>query len=59
VPLRRRGVFGRLAHPYPDQLCYCSICHKTAGAGGFAINIMSAAPTLAVTGRRILRIYHA
>ena len=26
-------------HPYPFALCYCSICRKTAGAGGFAINI--------------------
>ena len=26
-------------HPYPFNLCYCSICRKTAGAGGFAINL--------------------
>jgi hypothetical protein len=26
--------------PYPYQLCYCSICGKTAGGAGFAINIM-------------------
>src|ERR1700731_355566 len=45
--------------PYPYQLCYCSICRKTAGGGGFAINIMGDARTLAVTGRRPLRIYHA
>jgi hypothetical protein len=25
-------------HPYPFNLCYCSICRKTAGGGGFAIN---------------------
>ena len=26
-------------HPYPFSLCYCSICRKTAGAGGHAINL--------------------
>jgi hypothetical protein len=45
--------------PYPYQLCYCSICRKTAGGGGFAINIMGDARTLTVTGRRTLRIYRA
>jgi hypothetical protein len=45
--------------PYPYQLCYCSICRKTAGGGGFAINIMGDARTLAVTGRKTLRIYRA
>jgi hypothetical protein len=45
--------------PYPYQLCYCSICRKTAGGGGFAINIMGLAKTLSVTGRRALRVYRA
>ena len=45
--------------PYPYQLCYCSICRKTAGGGGFAINIMGDARTLVVTGRKPLRIYRA
>jgi len=26
--------------PYPYQRCYCSICRKSAGGGGYAINIM-------------------
>ena len=26
--------------PYPYMRCYCSICRKTAGGGGYAINIM-------------------
>jgi hypothetical protein len=43
--------------PYPYQLCYCSICRKTAGGGGFAINIMGDAETLKVSGRRSLRLY--
>jgi hypothetical protein len=45
--------------PHPYQLCYCSICRKTAGGGGFAINIMGVAKTLSVTGRRALRVYRA
>ncbi len=27
--------------PQPYQRCYCSICRKTGGGGGFAINIMA------------------
>jgi len=45
--------------PHPYQLCYCSICRKTAGGGGFAINIMGDHQTLEVTGKRAIRIYHA
>lgn len=45
--------------PQPYQLCYCSICRKTAGGGGYAINIMGVAPMLEVTGRDAVRIYHA
>ena len=45
--------------PYPYQLCYCSICRKTAGGGGFAINIMGTAASLQVTGREALRVYRA
>jgi hypothetical protein len=45
--------------PYPYQLCYCSICRKTAGGGGFAINLMSTAKSLVVHGRKALRIYRA
>ena len=45
--------------PYPYQLCYCSICRKTAGGGGYAINIMGTADTLKVKDRNALRIYRA
>jgi hypothetical protein len=45
--------------PYPYQLCYCTICRKTAGGGGFAINIMGTADILEVKGRRTLRRWHA
>ena len=45
--------------PYPYQLCYCSICRKTAGGGGFAINLMGDAQTLKVRGRRHVGISRA
>jgi hypothetical protein len=52
--------FSVVSHtPYPYQLCYCTICRKTAGGGGFAINIMGDASTLEVIGRRALAIYRA
>lgn len=45
--------------PYPFNLCYCSICRKTTGAGGYAINLMGEAKSLKVTGRRNLAQYRA
>ena len=45
--------------PHPYQLCYCTICRKTAGGGGYAINLMGDAATLAVEGRRALGLYRA
>jgi hypothetical protein len=45
--------------PYPYMCCYCSICRKTAGGGGYAINIMGAAKSLKVEGRRNLSVYRA
>ena len=46
-------------HPYPFNLCYCSICRKTAGGGGFAVNLAGDARSLKVTGRRKVRVYQA
>lgn len=43
--------------PVPYQRCYCTICRKTAGAGGFAINIGARAATLAVEGRENVTTY--
>lgn len=45
--------------PMPFNLCYCGICRKTAGAGGFAINLGADAATLEVEGREHVRLYHA
>ncbi len=47
------------AHPYPYNLCYCSICRKTGGAGGYAINLGGDAATLKVEGEADVRIYQA
>lgn len=43
--------------PYPYMRCYCSICRKTAGGGGYAINIMGEARTLEVEGEENLTVY--
>ncbi|WP_417668863.1 GFA family protein [Roseibium sp.] len=32
--------------PYPYMRCYCSICRKTGGGGGYAINLGADAHTL-------------
>ena len=43
--------------PYPYMRCYCSVCRKTAGGGGYAINLGADADTLKVTGKRTLKVY--
>lgn len=45
--------------PHPFNYCYCSICRKTAGGGGFAINIMGDAKSLEVDGKENLSVYQA
>lgn len=45
--------------PVPFLRCYCSICRKTAGSGGFAINLGAKHATLRVQGREHLSIYRA
>lgn len=45
--------------PQPYQRCYCSICRKTGGGGGYAINIMGVAETLKVEGKDAIGIVHA
>lgn len=46
-------------HPYPFNLCYCSICRKTAGGGGYAINLGADYATLQVSGEENLAVYQA
>ncbi len=46
-------------HPYPFNLCYCNICRKTGGGGGFAINLGARYETLEVEGEEHRSVYHA
>ncbi|ACY15987.1 GFA family protein [Haliangium ochraceum] len=56
----RAVTFTVISHtPYPYNYCYCGICRKTAGAGGFAINIAADHRTLEVRGREHIRVYRA
>ena len=47
------------AHPYPFNLCYCSICRKTAGGGGYAINLGGDYSTLKKSGEEYISVYQA
>jgi len=47
------------AHPYPFMRCYCSICRKTAGAGGYAINLGGDYRTLKIKGKKDIAVYRA
>jgi len=52
--------FGLEAHsPVPFMHCHCSICRKTAGSGGYGINLGGDATTLKVRGQKHVGIYHA
>jgi hypothetical protein len=44
---------------YPYQACYCSICRKTAGGGGYAINLSADSSSLQVEGEENIRTFHA
>ena len=45
--------------PYPYMHCYCSICRKTQGGGGLAINLHAEADSLKVHGREHTGVYRA
>ncbi|HWK48022.1 MAG TPA: GFA family protein [Stellaceae bacterium] len=47
------------AQPYPYQRCYCGVCRKTQGGGGYAVNLGGVAASLEVEGRENISIYHA
>lgn len=56
----RRVTFTCEAYaPVPYMHCYCSICRKTAGGGGYAINLGARADSLEVEGREHLAVYRA
>jgi hypothetical protein len=45
--------------PYPYLACYCSICRKTAGGGGYAINLGARSESLEVEGEENISVYQA
>lgn len=47
------------AQPYPFMRCYCSICRKTAGGGGYTVNLGGDYRTLHVEGHEHLSVYRA
>lgn len=44
-------------YPYPFNRCYCSVCRKIAGGGGYAINLSADNKTLTVEGKENLSVY--
>ncbi len=49
----------RSTHPYPFNRCYCSICRKTSGGGGYAINLGGDFSSLEVYGDANISVYCA
>ena len=49
----------RSAHSYSFNLCYCNICRKTGGGGGYAINLGAECESLEVEGDEHRSVYHA
>ena len=45
--------------PYPYMRCYCSICRKTGGGGGYAINIRGESSTLKIEGEENIAGFQA
>lgn len=45
--------------PYPYLRCYCSICRKTQGGGGYSVNVMAQAESLKVEGMDNVKVYQA
>lgn len=67
MPLKLEGSchcgavhFTALSHtPVPYQRCYCSICRKQQGGGGYAINLGANAESLHIEGAGQLGTYRA
>ena len=45
--------------PVPFMHCHCSICRKTAGSGGYGINLGGDARTMKVLGKKHVAKFHA
>lgn len=46
-------------HPVPFMRCYCSICRKAGGSGGYGINTEADHATLSVTGQEHVKVFRA
>jgi hypothetical protein len=46
-------------HPYPFNLCYCGICRKTGGSGGFGVNLSGNHDTMEIQGEENISTYQA
>lgn len=51
------SVESHTRHPY--MRCYCSICRKQDGGGGYAINLGADSATMKVSGREHVTVYQA
>lgn len=47
------------SEPVPYMRCYCSICRKTNGAGGYGINLGGDFRSLVVEGEENISVYRA
>ena len=47
------------SHPYPFCVCYCSVCRKTGGGGGYAINLGGDFESLVIDGKEAISVYQA
>ncbi len=45
--------------PVPYLRCYCAVCRKTAGSGGYAVNLGADHASLQVQGDEHLSVYQA
>lgn len=45
--------------PVPYLRCYCSICRKTGGGGGYAINLGGLVDSLKIEGAEKISVFHA
>jgi hypothetical protein len=45
--------------PVPFMHCHCTICVKTAGSGGYAINLGGDSASMKVTGAKNITRFHA
>ena len=57
--MRRRALHRRCLCARAYLRCYCSICRKSAGGGGYAVNLGAKADTLKVKGENNIALFHA